>query len=81
MMVYAGDIMLEERNLGTIIISLNFNFQVENENEMNSSYLLVDSEGSIHPFNCTTEAAEEIHRNYEPPYFSICNRFIHKFIQ
>lgn len=65
MMVYAGDIMLEERNLGTIIISLNFNYQLENENEMNSSYLLVDPEGSIHPFNCTTEAAEEIHRKWK----------------
>lgn len=66
MLVYAGDIMEEGENLGTVIFSIDLSsFPVENMGETNSVYFLADEQGIMHTFNCSEDIAGEIYEVWE----------------
>lgn len=62
MLVYAGDVIVDGNNLGTVIISMNLTYlQIEAESETSSSYMLVNGETMNYPLNCPEEIAASVY--------------------
>lgn len=61
LMVYAGNVMVNGNDIGTILISLNVSsLQLEEESAMNSAYLLAGEDGTVYPFNCSEKTAKRV---------------------
>lgn len=61
MLVYAGDVIVDGYNLGTVIISMNLTYlQVEEESETSSPYMLVNGENVKYPLNCPEETVASV---------------------
>ncbi len=66
LMVYAGDVIVDGDDKGTILISLSVSsLQLEDESAMNSAYLLAREDGSVYPFNCSEETAAEVQKQWQ----------------
>lgn len=65
MFVYAGNILYEGENIGTLIISLNSTFlQIEGESALSSYYLLANEEEIVYPFNAPEDIAGDMHTKW-----------------
>ena len=63
MLVYARKIMQEGKDVGTVLISFDSSyFQMEQEEEMDSCYMLAEEDGVLFSFDGRTERADEIWR-------------------
>ncbi|MFV0362033.1 MAG: sensor histidine kinase [Suipraeoptans sp.] len=80
MFVYGGDIMYEGKNVGTLIISIKFDFlQVEGESQLSSYYMLANEKEAMVSLNSPQDVAEEVYTKWrenpekndmkEPPFY------------